>query len=101
MAESDSDDDIKKSNYPMVPVELTIFKKSSNYLKWLAQPELIVSDLAHCRARVLQAKSQYDSWEQDQERWAECMEVARTKLFNSYNACVGTFLLIYLTLSFP
>ena len=50
----------------------------------------MITDLADCQARAVQAKAEYDSVERDEERWAECMEIARTKLFTSYNACVGT-----------
>ena len=93
MLDSDSEDEannlVKKSTYPMVPAELTIFKKRTNYLAWNAHPEQMVTDIAECQARVVQAKAEYDCWERDEERWAECMEIARTRLFNSHNACVG------------
>ena len=81
---------IKKSTCPLVPAESTIFKKRKNYLAWTTHPEQVVTDIANCQARAVQAKAEYDTWERDEDRWAECMEIARTKLCNSYHACVGT-----------
>ena len=72
----------------MVPAESNLFKKRKNYIEWNAQPEQMVSDIAHCHAMAVSAKNEHDNLERDEERWAECMEIARTKLTNSYNACV-------------
>ena len=92
MLESDSEDEadnvVKKTTYPMVPAESNLFKKRKNYIAWNAQPEQMVSDIAQCHALVVSAKNEHDNLERDEERWAECMEIARTKLTNSYNACV-------------
>ena len=67
----------------------SIFKKRANYLAWSANPEQIITDIKECQSQAIEAKAAYDGWERDEERWAECLEIARTKLFTSYNACVG------------
>ena len=90
MVESDSEDETSHFKSTTPPTTESIFKKRKNYLSWSANPAQMISDLSECQARAVQAKAEYDSVERDEERWAECMEIARTKLFTSYNACVGT-----------
>jgi hypothetical protein len=89
--ESDSEDEadsfVRKSMHPACPAESTLYKKRRRYITWNSKPATMVSDLLKCKAVAAKSREEFSSLERDEERWAECFEIARHKLNSSLANC--------------
>ncbi len=93
MHESDSEDEgadryVKKTTFPAVPADSTLLKKRRRYIAWNANPGQMGADLAASQEAAERARTEFKSLELDEERWAECVEIARRKIHQSHQACV-------------
>ena len=89
--ESDSEDDgdsfVRKSMHPPCPAESTVYKKRRRYITWNSKPAIMASDLQKCKAVAAKSREEFSSLERDEERWAECFEMARHRLNASLASC--------------
>jgi hypothetical protein len=78
---------VRKSMHPSCPAESTLYKKRRRFITWNSKPAIMVSDLLKCKAVATKSREEFASLERDEERWAECFEIARHKLNSSLATC--------------
>ena len=78
---------MRKSMHPSCPAESTLYKKRRRFITWNSKPASMISDLMKCKAVATKSREEFASLERDEERWAECFEIARHKLNSSLATC--------------
>ena len=78
---------VRRTNDPSCAPESLLLKKKRRYVEWNSKPSTIANDLSKFRILLNKARDEYNCLERDEERWVECIEIARRKITTSFEAC--------------